>query len=139
MKSSSPANPAGGSAAAGDDRILAPPSDTGGFVTAAEAISILWENESINNTTLARYRKIAMRLKSILDSSGIDGIVEVIRGNRRVVVENVECDYYDFISVNSKKAHAYAGSYLIEYSWAEETNAMLDRKRAPKGEMLRIM
>ena len=38
----------------------------GGFVTSEEAISFLWEDEDANPVTLARYRKVALRLKNIL-------------------------------------------------------------------------
>ena len=48
----------------------------GGFVTSEEAIGFLWEEEPINSVTLARYRKVALRLKNILEEYGISDVME---------------------------------------------------------------
>ena len=39
----------------------------GGFLTAREAVSCLWENDPADSITLARYRKVAMRLRQTLE------------------------------------------------------------------------
>ena len=54
----------------------------GGYVSSEEAISFLWEDEPANPVTLARYRKVALRLKNILDEYGISEIVESVNGKR---------------------------------------------------------
>ncbi len=41
-----------------------------------EAIGFLWENEPASAVTLARYRKVALRLKNILEEYGISDIIE---------------------------------------------------------------
>jgi diguanylate cyclase (GGDEF)-like protein/PAS domain S-box-containing protein len=101
----------------------------GGFVTANEALSLLWEDEPTNTTTLARYRKVAMRLKNTLEEYGVPDIVETINGNRRVAANLIDCDYYDYLSGNKMGAAVYTGAYLSNYSWAEETIAVLNEKR----------
>ncbi len=93
----------------------------GGFVTSEEAISFLWEDESANAVTLARYRKVALRLKNILEEYGISSIVESVDGKRRIVNEKVSCDLYDYLSDNNKHKHLFKGSYLTNYSWGETT------------------
>lgn len=57
----------------------------GGFVTSAEAISYLWEDEAISQVTLARYRKVALRLKKLLEEYSIAQIMETVDGKRRIV------------------------------------------------------
>lgn len=97
----------------------------GGFVSSEEAIGFLWENESANSVTLARYRKVALRLKNILEEYGISHIVESVNGKRRIVPEAVCCDLYDFLSGKPEFSQLFKGSYLTNYSWAESTLAEL--------------
>ena len=93
----------------------------GGYVSSDEAISFLWEEESVNSVTLARYRKVALRLKNILEEYGIADIVESVDGKRRIVTEKVRCDLYDYLSRKDEFAQLFKGSYLTNYSWGEMT------------------
>lgn len=86
----------------------------GAFVSAREAIATLWECEP-DETTRARYRKVASRLMSELNRNEIGHIVESDRGARRIVPENIECDYYDY----RDGLRDISGQLLPEYSWAE--------------------
>ena len=97
----------------------------GGFISSEEAISYLWEDEPANSVTLARYRKVALRLKNILEEYGIAEIVESVNGKRRLVTENVRCDLYDYLSGQEEFAQLFKGSYLTNYSWGENTLAEL--------------
>ncbi len=100
----------------------------GGFVSSEEAISFLWEDESVNHVTLARYRKVALRLKNILEEYGISQIVETIDGKRRIVPENVQCDLYDYLTGKQEFSQLFKGSYLSNYSWGETTLGELTGK-----------
>ena len=93
----------------------------GGFVTGEEAIGFLWEDEPANTLTLSRYRKVALRLKNTLEEYGISDILETIDGKRRIVVEKVKCDLYDFLSGKDEYSQLFKGSYLTNYSWGETT------------------
>lgn len=97
----------------------------GGFVSSEEAISFLWEDELVNPVTLARYRKVALRLKNILEEYGISDVVETVDGKRRIVAEKVKCDLYDYLSGKEEYAQLFKGSYLTNYSWGETTLAEL--------------
>lgn len=97
----------------------------GGFVSSEEAISFLWEDEPANSVTLARYRKVALRLKNILEEYGISHIVETVSGKRRIVTDRVRCDLYDYLSGREDCAQLFKGSYLTNYSWGENTLAEL--------------
>ena len=93
----------------------------GGFVTSEEAIGFLWEEENANSLTMARYRKVALRLKNTLEEYGIADIMESVNGKRRLIPERVKCDLYDYLSGQEEYAHLFKGSYLTNYSWAETT------------------
>ena len=94
----------------------------GGFVTSSEAISYLWEDEEVSQLTLARYRKVALRLKNLLEEYGIAHIVETVDGKRRIVPQNVSCDLFDCLA---GQRELFKGSYLLNYSWGEVTAAEL--------------
>ena len=81
----------------------------GGFVTSEEAVGFLWEDEPVTPVTLARYRKVALRLKNTLESAGIGYIVESVSGSRRLVPEAVRCDLYDYLSGNPRYASLFKG------------------------------
>ena len=93
----------------------------GGYVTSEEAISFLWEDEPANTVTLSRYRKVALRLKNTLEEYGISKIMETVDGKRRIVMEKVQCDLYNYLSGKEEYAQLFKGSYLINYSWSETT------------------
>lgn len=97
----------------------------GGFVSSEEAISFLWEEEPANALTLARYRKVALRLKNLLEEYGISDVVESVNGKRRIAAEKVRCDLYDYLSGQEAYAQLFKGSYLTNYSWGETTLAEL--------------
>ena len=94
----------------------------GGYVTSEEAIAFLWEDEPSSPVTLARYRKVALRLKNILEEYGISEILESVDGKRRIVPDKVQCDLYDYFA---GKTDLFKGSYLSNYSWGETTLAEL--------------
>ena len=97
----------------------------GGFVSSEEAISFLWEDEFANSVTLARYRKVALRLKNLLEEYGISDVVESVNGKRRIVTEKIRCDLYDYLTGREEHAQLFKGSYLTNYSWSETTLAEL--------------
>ena len=93
----------------------------GGYITSEEAISFLWEDEPANTITLARYRKVALRLKNALEEYGVPDIMESVDGKRRIIPEKVQCDLYDYLTGKEEYAQLFKGSYLTNYSWAETT------------------
>lgn len=48
--------------------------------------------------------------------------------NFRINPEAVKCDYYDFLAGDQAAKKRYAGQFMSQYSWAEETAAFLERK-----------
>lgn len=93
----------------------------GGYVSAGDAISYLWENEDANKVTLARYRKVAMRLRKELEENGISDIMIQNSGKRCINLKIVQCDLYDYLSDKEKNGNLFNGVYLQNYSWGEYT------------------
>lgn len=105
----------------------------GGYVTSEEAIGFLWEEEPVNPVTLARYRKVALRLKNTLEEYGVADIVSSVDGKRRLVPEKVRCDLYDYLTGREEHAQLFKGSYLTNYSWGETTLGELTNGQGTGG------
>ena len=101
----------------------------GGYVEPSAAIACLWEDEPANKTTLARYRKLAMRLNATLAEYGIEEIIESRNGRRRIRPELIQCDLYNFLSGSEDYLDQFAGLYMQNYSWGESTLARLTALR----------
>ena len=99
----------------------------GGYLSTDEAISYLWEDEPANKVTRSRYRKVALRLKETLEEHGIADIIETVNHRRRIVMENVECDLFDYVSGKSV-SNTFSGNYRMNYSWAEVSSAQLNNQ-----------
>ena len=93
----------------------------GGFVSSADAIAALWENEPISERSRTRYRKVALRLKNTLAAYGAEDILESVRGKRRILPSLVKCDLFDYLDGEPGSENLFRGSYLQNYSWAEVT------------------
>ncbi len=97
----------------------------GGYVSASEAISCLWEDEPVNEKTLARYRKTAFNLRTTLEEYDIEYIIESTSGKRRIVPENINCDFYNYLSGKPEYSGLFKGIYMYNYSWGEITLSTL--------------
>lgn len=96
----------------------------GGFLTAREAVSCLWENDPADNVTMARYRKVAMRMRRTLEEYDVADIVISENGRRRLDMTKVCCDLTAVLA-NPPTFRDIRLPYMPMYSWAEVTNAEL--------------
>lgn len=96
----------------------------GGIVKMEEAIDKLWEDSPLSENVKARYRKAVAYLNALFTEYRVPDIFVSGYGSCHIVKEKVSCDYYDFLE--DKDKHLFFGQYMFEYSWAEETAAMLE-------------
>ncbi|WP_125141770.1 AfsR/SARP family transcriptional regulator [Clostridium transplantifaecale] len=97
----------------------------GGSCSTEEAVSILWENEPMSRRSTGRYRQTVLRLKKILDEADIGEILITKRGERCVDTSRFSCDLNQYLSGEEKYSNLYHGLYMMNYSWGENTLAML--------------
>ena len=99
----------------------------GAGVSTSEAISCLWPNRPNDHNTAALMRMTAMRLMDALRKAGAAQIIGVGSREKWINRDQVDCDLYRILDGDPQAANHYAGEYLREYSWAEETNSHLAR------------
>ena len=100
-----------------------------------EAIDRLWENRLYDEKVKNLYRRAVMDLNKIFLLHGIRDVFVKKRAVCWINYDNVDCDYYTWIEETaipgSENSIGYKintmGGYMVEYSWAEETNARISR------------
>lgn len=94
----------------------------GHYVSNREIITCLWENEPVNKITQARCRKVVFNLRNTLETHGLGNLIESkVKGYRRLNIDSVICDLYLYLSGDTKYDYLFQGSYMEDYSWAENT------------------
>ena len=74
------------------------------------------------------FSNIRLDLLDTLEALGVPEIISAAYGRMRVVREQVDCDYFDFLD---GKTNAFRGEYMSQYSFAEMTCSLLgDRKKS---------
>lgn len=107
----------------------------GGVVTMEEAVDKLWENRLYDEKVKNLYRRAVMDLNKIFSTYGIKDVFVKKRAACWINYANVVCDYYMWIEENILSGTGKSvrsgidtrGGYMTEYSWAEETNARINR------------
>lgn len=96
----------------------------GSFVSNAEMNELLWPEEPVDERVMNRCRKTATYLKNDLRKYGIEDIVESVRGQRRIIPENITCDLYEYLEGSDVEA-SLRGMYMHRYSWGMYTQMEL--------------
>ncbi|MBR1472412.1 MAG: two-component system response regulator [Lachnospiraceae bacterium] len=98
----------------------------GASCTNGMLIDILWENEVDAGRKSSYLRNLRQDMVSAFSVHGLAEVIRMQRGAVAVNVDLVKCDYYEWLSGNRSGENEYRGEYMTQYSWAEETNAMLN-------------
>lgn len=99
----------------------------GGFVTMDEVIDKLWEDRVYDERVKRLYRKAVQYIKKALAAHNLSNVFENRRGICFINTKYLECDYYEYLSSPVKNSFLFNGEYMFDYSWAENTLAVLMR------------
>lgn len=100
----------------------------GGHVSMEEAVDKLWEDRIYDERVKNLYRKATMSLRKVFQEYGLEEVFVNKRGSCNINPELMDCDYFDVLEhkkQNLDYKNMLVGTYMPEYSWAEETNAQL--------------
>ncbi|MBO4901017.1 MAG: response regulator [Lachnospiraceae bacterium] len=100
----------------------------GGSVTRAEAFSVLYEDSFYDRPMQKQFDVIVRSLKDTLTQYDIADILDIQRGNMRVVPEKFDCDFYRFMEGDIDAINSYRGEYMSSYYWVEETEGYMTAK-----------
>ncbi len=97
----------------------------GAACSPSEIALALWKEGNDSKAEQNRIRVLVNDLRNTLKNIGMEELL--IREHRDLAIRKdmVECDYYRMLEGDMDAVNSYRGEYMIEYSWAELTNARL--------------
>ena len=99
----------------------------GTFASNGELIAALWEDDSDYEGRISYLNNIRADIKNTLTDLGYEDVVIRQRGHLAIDVNQVSCDYYEYLDGDPDAARGYHGEYMSQFSWAEITNGSLMR------------
>ncbi|MGM9606273.1 MAG: response regulator transcription factor [Oscillospiraceae bacterium] len=107
----------------------------GGIMSMNQFMEQFWPDHPVSEQNKAIYRKAAAALKKTLAEYGIGYILYSKRNQKALSTSMVSCDYYRFLSGEKAALSLYHGEYMVDYTWAEDTNGKLWRLSRYQGDM----
>ena len=98
----------------------------GAGMTAKQICAILFPEDTDDSKNAAYLRQLVLDLKNTLKSIHAEDVLRHETPYYRIDTNLVKCDYLSFLE---KGKPAFHGEYMTQYSWAEETCAMLQFKK----------
>lgn len=96
----------------------------GTMVSYNELSAVLWEDDSHTNYL----KRLRSDLKHTLEKHGCENIILSRKGALGIDVNEISCDYFDYLNKKPDSKELFRGEYMSQYSWAEETLANLITK-----------
>ena len=98
----------------------------GAGMTAKQICAVLFPDDTDDTKNATYLRQLVLDLKNTLKSVGIENVLCHETPCYRVDTSMIKCDYLDHLE-NGKPE--FFGEYMTQYSWAEQTCAMLQFKK----------
>ena len=98
----------------------------GAGMTAKQICAVLFPDDTDDTKNAAYLRQLVMDLKNTLKTIHAEDVLRHDTPYYRIDTNLVRCDYLSFLETGKPNFH---GEYMTQYSWAEETCAMLQFKK----------
>ena len=99
----------------------------GAGMTAKQICAVLFPDDADDSKNSAYLRQLVLDLKNTLKSVGAEGVLCHETPCYRVNTALIKCDYISYLETGKPEFH---GEYMTQYSWADETCAMLQFKNS---------
>ncbi len=98
----------------------------GAGMTAKQICAVLFSDDTDDTKNVAYIRQLVLDLKNTLKTVGAESVLCHDTPYYRMDTSLVKCDYFNYLETGKPEFH---GEYMSQYSWAEETCAMLQFKK----------
>ena len=98
----------------------------GAAMNTEQICATLWEDDLDIARQKGKVRHLVSDLTHTLRDAKAENVFWKRWNSFAIVMDNFDCDYYDFLHGLPSGANAYAGKYMSQYSWAEMTLATLE-------------
>ncbi len=99
-----------------------------GAATAEQIIDALWEGR-YDDSVRAYFHVVLRDLKKTLKRAGIEQLLICNRNQNAINPTMLDCDYYRFLDGDISAILEFNYEYMVDYSWAEPTVAILTKKK----------
>ena len=100
----------------------------GAMCSTGELMAVLFDDDEHN----AYYQRLRSDLRTVFSGIGCESLIIQQKGLLGLAVSEVDCDYYDYLNGKLALDKCYHGEYMMQYSFAEVTNAELFAKSQHK-------
>lgn len=97
----------------------------GAGLTMQELAAVLYENRPYDRSLQSQVRVHVYDLLNTLKVVGASEMIVKKRNYISVDIRSFDCDYYRFLNGDVSVMNAFAGEYMLNYSWAEFTAGQL--------------
>ena len=94
----------------------------GAGMTAKQICAVLFPDDTDDNKNSVYLRQLVLDLKNTLKAVGAESVLRHETPCYRVDTSLIQCDYTSYLETGKPE---FRGEYMTQYSWAEETCAML--------------
>ena len=94
----------------------------GAGMTAKQICAVLFPDDEDDTKNAAYLRQLVMDLKNTLKAVGAENVLRHETPCYRIDTSLIQCDYLTYLETGKPEFH---GEYMMQYSWAEDTCAML--------------
>ena len=94
----------------------------GAGMTAKQICAVLFPDDMDDNKNAAYLRQLVLDLKNTLKSVGAESVLRHETPCYRVDTSLIQCDYLSYLETGKPE---FFGEYMMQYSWAEDTCAIL--------------
>ena len=98
----------------------------GAGMTAKQICAVLFPDDADDAKNAAYLRQLVLDLKNTLKSVGAEGVLCHETPCYRIDTTLIKCDYISYLETGKPE---FFGEYMTQYSWAEDTCAMLQFKK----------
>ena len=104
----------------------------GTSVKSKELINVLWGEHADSAHYGSSLRNLIVDIRQSLKELNIQNFFITEYNNFRINPEIINCDYYEFLKGDPAAIKNFAGEFMSQYSWAEETTGFLEQKAIEK-------
>ena len=97
----------------------------GQFVTYEKAVSRIWDDRLLDENVKQLFRRSVKMITEALTAIDAQDVFIRARGACAVDTTLLACDFYEYLEDPHGRAEFICGEYMSDYSWAENTRAMI--------------
>ncbi len=105
----------------------------GSSVKTKELVYVLYGDNADSVKSAANFRNLVVDVKHTLSELEIQNFFIAEYNNFRINPEVIKCDYYDFLAGEPSAIKSFAGEFMNQFSWAEDTAGFLEQKALKKN------